>query len=67
MGLSRAATWVNRHYTWPVVIGLVLTAILAPVSAPVVGVIMMTAAAIIVLDLLRRIGRGFRDGYRGTD
>lgn len=67
MGLERAAAWLNRHYTWPVVAGLFLTAVLAPVSYPVIGIIMLTAAAILVADLLRRTGRSFRDGYRGAD
>ncbi|MCX6398286.1 MAG: hypothetical protein NTV23_17495 [Propionibacteriales bacterium] len=67
MSLERAVAWLNRHYTWPVVIGLVLIMVLAPVSRPVIGVLMLAAAVLATADGIRRISRAFREGYRGTD
>lgn len=58
---------MRQHYTLPIALALVLVSILAPVSAPVIGLLMLTCAALVLFDLGSRIGRSFKDGYRGSD
>lgn len=67
MLLDNVTAWVRKHYTWPVVVVLVLVSVFVPRTEVVVGVIVLTAVTVLGIDLFRRIGRGFRDGYRGRE
>lgn len=67
MRLDEAARWIREHYTLPVAAALLLTSVLAPVSSPVIAALLIGGATLVVIDVLRGIGRSFRDGYRGRD